>query len=149
MTNMLAVPAGKIKIVLIDDDDVDAMGIERSLSKLTFVDEIVRGTDGHEALDILLHTDVTKHPYLILLDLNMPRMNGLELLEKMREHPLLLSSVVFVLSTSNDQHDMLAAYQKNIAGFIVKDKFKRGYQPLIDLLTSYYQLVDLPALQTL
>ena len=145
MTNMLAVPSGKIKIVLIDDDDVDAMGVERSLNKLKFVDEIVRATDGHEALDLLLHTDVTKHPYIILLDLNMPRMNGFEFLEQLREHPLLSGSVVFVLSTSNDQQDKLKAYKKQIAGFIVKDKFKLGYQPLIDLLTSYYTLIDLPA----
>ena len=144
MTTKPAVPFGKLSIILIDDDDVDAMGVDRSLSKLNFLHDIVRARDGYEALDILLNTGITNQPYIILLDLNMPRMNGLEFLERIRKHSLLLSAVVFVLSTSDDQHDMLAAYQKQVAGYIVKDKFKRGYQPLIDLLTSYYQLVDLP-----
>ena len=136
--------AKSISILLVDDDDVDAMGVERALNKFALLSPVIRARDGYEAFDILLNPNGVHQPYIILLDINMPRMNGLEFLDNLRKHPSLSSSVVFILSTSNDKQDKIAAYQNNAAGYILKNQFKDGYQPLINLLGQYGNVVELP-----
>lgn len=136
--------AKSISILLVDDDDVDAMGVERALNQFKLLTPVIRARDGYEAFDILLNPNAVHQPYIILLDINMPRMNGLEFLDNLRKHPSLSSSVVFILSTSNDKQDQIAAYQKNAAGYILKNQFKDGYQPLINLLEQYGNVVELP-----
>ena len=81
---------------------------------------------------------------MILLDLNMPRMGGLELLNTLRNDPSLETSVVFVLTTSKDDEDKLAAYKQHIAGYIVKEKLDDGFEDLVKLLDHYWRLVELP-----
>lgn len=88
-----------VTILLVEDDDVDAQGVERSLRKRKIANEIVRAVDGLDAL-ALLQEDKVKRPYIILLDLQMPRMSGLEFLKKLRSDPQHDLSVVFVLTTS-------------------------------------------------
>lgn len=136
--------AKSISILLVDDDDVDAMGVERALNQFKLLNPVIRARDGYEAFDILLNPNAVNQPYIILLDINMPRMNGLEFLGNLRKHPTLSSAVVFILSTSNDKQDKIAAYQKNAAGYILKNQFKDGYQPLISLLGQYGNVVELP-----
>ena len=130
-------------ILLVEDDDIDALSVMRAFSKLKIANPIVRAKDGIEALEILKNQEV-EHPYLILLDLNMPRMGGLELLNTLRHDPSLESSVVFVLTTSKDDQDKLAAYKQHIAGYIVKEKLDDGFEDLVKLLDHYWRLVELP-----
>lgn len=130
-------------ILLVEDDDVDAMGVKRAFKKLKIINPIVRAKDGVDALELLREGSVSK-PYLILLDLNMPRMGGLELLAELRDDESLRDSVVFVLTTSKDDEDKVAAYKKNIAGYIVKEKLQHGFDELVKLLDHYWRLVELP-----
>ena len=130
-------------IILVEDDDIDAMSVERAFKKLKIINPIVRAKDGLSALEILQQGAVTK-PYLMLLDLNMPRMGGLELLAKLRSDEHLKNTVVFVLTTSKDDEDKLAAYDKNIAGYIVKENLQYGFDELVKLLDHYWRIVELP-----
>jgi CheY-like chemotaxis protein len=130
-------------ILLVEDDDIDAMSVTRAFGKMKIANSIVRAKDGVEALEILRGGDV-KHPYLILLDLNMPRMGGLELLNIIRNDPQLETSVIFVLTTSKDDEDKLSAYKQHIAGYIVKEKLDEGFEGLVKMLDHYWRLVELP-----
>lgn len=130
-------------ILLVEDDDIDAMSVQRAFRRMKIANPIVRAKDGIEALDILLQGAI-EQPYLILLDLNMPRMGGLELLNTIRNSPQLELSVVFVLTTSKDDEDKLKAYQHHVAGYIVKESLDEGFEQLVQMLDHYWRLVELP-----
>jgi CheY-like chemotaxis protein len=130
-------------ILLVEDDDIDAMSVERAFKRMQVANSVVRAKDGIEALKILRDGDV-RRPYLVLLDLNMPRMGGLELLEIIRNDAKLSSNVVFVLTTSKDDEDKLAAYEQHVAGYIVKESFDKGFDSLVSMLDHYWKLVELP-----
>lgn len=130
-------------ILLVEDDDIDAMIVERAFKKLRIVNPIVRAKDGILALELLRSTTVSR-PYIILLDLNMPRMGGLEMLEELRGDKNLTNNVVFVLTTSKDDEDKFAAYSQNIAGYILKESLQDGFDDLVNLLDHYWRIVELP-----
>ena len=133
-----------VSILLVDDDDVDAMGIERALNKLRLANPFYRARDGIEGLEILRDKAIDQ-PYMLLLDLNMPRMSGIEMLKELRSDPQLSGTVVFVLTTSDDDQDKVAAYNEHIAGYIVKTKLDTGFDQLLQLLDHYWRLVELPS----
>lgn len=135
-----------ISILLVDDDDIDAMGVERALKKLKLANPLFRARDGIEGLEMLRARKVNQ-PYLLLLDLNMPRMSGIEMLKELRNDPNLRSTVVFVLTTSDDDKDKVAAYNEHIAGYIVKNKLDTGFDDLLKLLDHYWRLVEFPVNQ--
>ncbi|OUS12802.1 two-component system response regulator [Gammaproteobacteria bacterium 53_120_T64] len=130
-------------ILLVDDDDVDAMGIERALKKMKLANPFYRARDGIEGLEMLRNKSI-EQPYMLLLDLNMPRMTGIEMLKELRSDPTLRGTVVFVLTTSDEDQDKLAAYNEHIAGYIVKTKLDTGFDELLKLLDCYWRLVELP-----
>jgi len=132
-----------ITILLIEDDDVDAKGVERSFNKRRIANPIIRAHDGQEAIEMLQQGDI-KAPYLILLDLQMPRMNGLEFLRAMRADPNLSSSVVFVLTTSRAEADILEGYKNHIAGYFVKEDVGSNFSDMIDMLEGYWKIAYLP-----
>jgi CheY-like chemotaxis protein len=136
-----------IRILLVEDDDGDAKAVERTFFKTRNAKSIVRAVDGIEALEILQGTDLRprlQKPYLLLVDLNLPRMNGLELVAAIREDPQLRDTVVFVLTTSNRQQDKNAAYALKVAGYIPKEKAGENFQNLFNLVDSYRRIVELP-----
>lgn len=130
-------------ILLVEDDDVDAMSVKRAFKKLKIGNPIIRAKDGIVALDMLKENSISK-PFLILLDLNMPRMGGLEFLAELRNDEYLKNSVVFVLTTSKDDEDKFAAYAKNIAGYVLKERLQHGFDELVKLLDHYWRIVELP-----
>ena len=132
-----------VSILLVDDDDVDAMGIERALNKMKLANPFYRARDGVEGLEMLREKAVDQ-PYMLLLDLNMPRMSGIEMLKELRSDPHLRGTVVFVLTTSDDDKDKVAAYNEHISGYIVKTKLDTGFEELMKLLDHYWRLVELP-----
>jgi len=132
-----------VSILLVDDDDVDAMGVERALNKMRLANPFFRARDGIEGLE-MLRAKAVDQPYMVLLDLNMPRMNGIEMLKELRRDANLKSTVVFVLTTSDEDQDKLATYNENIAGYIVKTKLDTGFDELLQLLEHYWRLVELP-----
>ncbi len=130
-------------ILLAEDDDIDAKIVERAFKKLRIANPIVRAKDGVMALELLRNGTVSC-PYIILLDLNMPKMGGLEMLEELRRDEKLSDSIVFVLTTSKDDEDKTAAYNQNIAGYIVKERLQNGFDELVKLLDYYWRIVELP-----
>ena len=91
-----------VTLLLVEDDDFDVMTIEREFVKQKIGNQIIRACDGQEALE-LLQNGMIPSPYVILLDLNMPRMDGFEFLNQIRADKQLSNSVVFVLTTSKEE----------------------------------------------
>lgn len=135
--------------LLVDDDMISIMAMKRALKKLKIVNKTMVAKDGQEALDILraAAADFSEGlpPFIVTLDLNMPRMNGLEFLESVRADPDLQRIVVFVFSTSDMPHDIQAAYSQNVAGYLVKENASETFSEALEMLGSYSRIVELPA----
>jgi CheY-like chemotaxis protein len=134
----------EVSLLIVDDDDIDAISLERALRKLRLLNTLFRARDGREALELLRSGQIPA-PYIILLDLNMPRMNGLEFLEALRTDPLLTHAVVFVLTTSKSDEDLVAAYRKHVAGYVFKQHMDRDFMEVMGLIEHYWRIVELPA----
>lgn len=133
----------EVTLLIVDDDDIDAIALERALRKLRLLNTVLRARDGREALE-LLRTGAVPAPYIILLDLNMPRMNGLEFLNILRTDPQLTHAVVFVLTTSKSDEDLVAAYRNHVAGYVFKQHMDRDFLEVIGFIEHYWRLVELP-----
>lgn len=142
-----ALETAAVRILLVEDDDLDVMAIRRALSKARIANPIVVASDGIEAFEILRgengHSPLPR-PYLILLDLNMPRMNGIEFLTELRSDPQLRDSIVFVLTTSDADTDVMRAYDNLIAGYMVKGKAGDDFFELIGMLDHYWRVIEFP-----
>lgn len=137
----------EVRILLVEDDEVDVMRVERGFRQLRIVNEIVRAKDGIEALQILRGMDGRdrlESPFLVLLDINLPRMSGLEFLAELRSDEALKVTVVFVLTTSKNDEDRLEAYRHNVAGFMLKDEAGREFVKAMEMLECYWRVVELP-----
>ena len=136
-----------VTILIVDDDQVDVRAITRALRRECIDNPIEAVGNGQEALELLRGENgkaPLSWPYIILLDLNMPRMNGLEFLEVIRNDPALSSSIVFILSTSNEDRDKTAAYKKNVAGYIVKSSVGKDFMNLVSMLEKFVITVRFP-----
>ena len=135
-----------MNILLVEDDDVAAESVIRSLRKVSPQIDVEVAENGKAALELLgglgEATKINK-PFLVLLDLNMPVMNGFEFLEHIRNSENLSDIVVFVLTTSNDDRDKTAAYHHNVAGYMVKSAVGPQFSKLAHLLDSYQHAVSL------
>jgi CheY-like chemotaxis protein len=137
----------ELTVLLVDDDDVVWEAVERSFLQHGFRHELICAADGHEALQILRSQHPSKQiagPLVILLDLNMPRMNGFEFLAEVRADESLRSHVVFILTTSGDERDRTRAYAEHVAGYMVKDAVGPQFAKLSQLLSRYRESVKLP-----
>lgn len=136
----------KLNILLVEDDDVAAEAVERSLKKIDPEVTVVQADNGKIGLDILNHSHSTlkiQTPFVVLLDLNMPVMNGFEFLEQIRSDLRLKDIVIFVLTTSNDDHDRTRAYHNNVAGYMVKSAVGPQFAKLATLLEAYKNAVEM------
>jgi CheY-like chemotaxis protein len=135
-----------IDVLVIDDDDLTVEMVRRSLSKFGASYRVVGAADGQDGLEVLRKTSdrTVDRPCLILLDLNMPRMNGFEFLEELRNDANLLDSVVFVLSTSDADADRVRAYQEQIAGYMIKSSIGPQFSRLSTFLMQYAATVAFP-----
>jgi len=141
------IPMKQASLLVVEDDDIDAKGIERAFKKLKVANPIYRVKDGLEALALLrgeAGLTALEKPYIILLDLNMPRMSGIEFLEAIRHDSTLYDTIVFVLTTSKADQDRTAAYKNNVAGYIVKSDVQHGFYNVLDLIDNYWKIVELP-----
>ena len=139
--------SNSLTILLIEDDDVAAESVKRSLSKMGVAFPVVWAEDGLVGLAVLRGQDPARRvqrPLVILLDLNMPRMNGFEFLQQLRADPDLQDEVVFVLTTSDVDADRTRAYHEQIAGYMVKSAVGPQFSKLAQLLLSYASAVKLP-----
>ncbi len=132
-----------LNVLLVEDDDVAAESVVRSLKKVVPEVPIVNARHGREALEMINEPGKIKSPYIVLLDLNMPVMDGFEFLEEVRSIPDLSNTVIFVLTTSNDDRDRTQAYHHNVAGYMVKSAVGPQFSKLAHLLRSYKDAVEL------
>ena len=136
-----------LNILLVEDDDVAAESVMRGLSRNGIDAPVVWAQDGEVALRVLRGADPERkapRPRVVLLDLNMPRMNGFEFLQHARADPVLRDEVVFVLTTSDTDADRMRAYHENVAGYMVKASVGPQFAKLAHLLQSYRHAVHLP-----
>ena len=136
-----------VNILLVDDDEIDVETVKMELRDHRIANPVHVARDGVEALEILRGENGRKKlgaPYLVLLDINMPRMNGHEFLEAIRQDEEHKRAIVFVLTTSNDDADRFAAHQHNVAEYIVKDHAGDNFHNAIKLLEHYWKVVEFP-----
>lgn len=137
-----------VTILIVDDDQVDLRAVRRGLTKNKIANPVREASDGQQALDMLRGVNGqvrVPRPYLILLDLNMPRMNGIRFLEEIRRDPELTDSIVFVLTTSNADQDRIDSYKHHVAGYIVKSDAGMEFLKLIQLLERFVLVVQFPS----
>jgi CheY-like chemotaxis protein len=130
-----------VTILLVEDDEVDVKALRWAFDKLKIANPLVVARDGIEALDLL--QDMSR-PFLIITDINMPRMNGIELLRKIRQSDKLRDSIVFALTTSNDEQDKIDAYDLNVAGYMLKTDMGTSFTRAISMIDNYWKVVEFP-----
>lgn len=135
-----------VSILLVEDDDGDAKAVRRAFATARISNPIIRLTNGASALEFLRQENEAgpMQRYILLVDVNMPLMNGHEMVARLRETPGLNRSIVFMLTTSKDQRDINAAYDNHVAGYILKQTAGRDFLKLMDLLGGYWRLVEFP-----
>jgi CheY-like chemotaxis protein len=136
-----------INILLVEDNTIDIKAVERAFRAKKISNPIHIAHNGLEALDVLRGTNGKQQllqPYIVLLDLNMPRMSGLEFLAEIRDDELLKRSIVFVLTTSEDDRDKAAAYDKQVAGYLSKHDAGGDFLNVIQLLEQFQVSVHFP-----
>jgi len=136
-----------VKFLLVDDDEVDVMAVRRAFDAARVPCSLIVASDGLEAFDKLRGrngTPALTRPYIVLLDLNMPRMNGIEFLRELRADPEHRNAVVFVLTTSREKAHKEEAYGFNVAGYIVKSEATEDFVEMARMLDLFRRLVALP-----
>lgn len=152
-----------VSLLLVEDDPLDVTAMKRALRKQRIANPMFVARDGLEAIEALrgqrelpcflaAEDSLTESPdpakvsspYLILLDLNMPRMSGLEFLEELRGDNAIRNSIVFVLTTSDSDRDVISAYDNCVAGYLLKDRVGDDFIDLLSLLDHYWRLVEFP-----
>ncbi len=131
-------------ILLIEDDDVDVMTVERVLRDLKIANQLVSTSNGEEALEYL-RTNGNKKPCVILLDLNMPKMNGAEFLKIVKKDEALKKIPVVVLTTSSQQQDIVESFKLGAAGYMVKSVDYGKFVETIRTINLYWTLSELPS----
>ena len=125
--------------------DVDML--RRGLKKINAMGDLIRAKDGREALDILnaqSSQDVLQHPFVILLDINMPRMNGHEFLASLRKDPEISDSRVIVFTTSDNPKDVRRAYRQNAMGYVVKPDTAVELQDALKTIWNFWDKCSHP-----
>jgi CheY-like chemotaxis protein len=133
-----------LNILLVEDDAVDVMNVRRAFDKSHIMNPLFVAGDGVEALEKLRSGEIPRGRRLVLLDLNLPRMNGIEFLRELRKDPELLPTSVVVLTTSNDERDKVEAYNLNVAGYLLKPVAFDSFCELMVALNKFWTLVELP-----
>ncbi|MCU0546105.1 MAG: response regulator [Oscillatoriaceae cyanobacterium Prado104] len=138
----------KIHILLVEDDEVDVMNVRRAFKKNNIVNPLYIAANGLEAL-AMLRGETGSEPVipaerrLILLDLNMPKMNGIEFLRELRLDRALRSIPTIVLTTSNEDRDKVEAYNLNVAGYILKPVTFSNFVEVVATLNKYWMLSEI------
>jgi CheY-like chemotaxis protein len=133
----------ELHILLVDDDEVDVMNVQRAFEKNRITNPVHVASNGIEALAKLRDGSVGARR-LVLLDLNMPRMNGIEFLRTIRADEALRPTCVVVLTTSNEERDKVEAYRLNVAGYLLKPVTFVNFVDVMATLNKYWTLVEMP-----
>ena len=139
----MRVMRGNKPLLLVEDDEVDVLTVRRALRDLRVANDLMVAGDGEEALAILRDSE-NPRPALILLDLNMPRMNGLEFLRAAREEEVARGIPIVVLTTSRQDQDIFEGFDLNVAGYMVKPVDYRKFVEVMQAIDLYWTLSELP-----
>ena len=135
-------------ILLVEDDKVDVMNVQRSFKKANIANPLFVAGNGLEALAILEDksemVQMPKSRRLVLLDLNMPKMGGIEFLKELRKDPDLRRTPVIVLTTSDQERDRVEAYDLNVAGYLLKPVTFANFAEVMTALNRYWTLCKIP-----
>jgi CheY-like chemotaxis protein len=130
-----------VNILLVEDDDIDVRAFLWTFKQLKIANPVTVAKDGVEGWEKL---QALTRPYLIVMDINMPRMNGLELLKKIRESEKHKDSIVFMLTTSTDEQDKFDAYNLNVAGYMLKSDMGASFNRAVEMVENYWKVVEFP-----
>jgi CheY-like chemotaxis protein len=133
-----------LNVLLVEDDEVDVMNVRRAFKKNHIANPLWVAGNGIEALEALRGDQMPRERRLVLLDLNMPKMNGIEFLRELRADPELHGTPVVVLTTSDDERDRVEAYNLNVAGYILKPVTFMNFVEAMATLNKYWTLVEMP-----
>lgn len=133
-----------LNILLVEDDEVDVMNIRRAFKKGNITNPLFVAGNGLEALDMLRKDELPRARRLVLLDLNMPKMNGIEFLRALRADPELSPTPVVVLTTSDAERDKVEAYNLHVAGYLLKPVTFASFCETMASLNKYWALVEMP-----
>ncbi|MCP4152628.1 MAG: response regulator [bacterium] len=138
-----------VPILLVEDDDVDAENVSRALKKNKIVNPLYITCHGEDALAFLRHTtpyeaeELFPRPGIILLDLNMPVMNGLEFLGIIKADDSLKSIPVIILTTSREESDRVESFKLSVAGYIIKPIEFESFVKAVKTIELYWTLSEL------
>ena len=136
-----------LNVLLVEDDLIDVMNVKRAFKKSQMHHTLSIAENGAVGWNMLTGSDQVKaidRPHIILLDINMPKMNGLEFLRKIRSSDLLKDITVFIMTTSDKHSDILEAHKLNIAGYILKPLNLDQYLDKIIRLKQYWEICEFP-----
>lgn len=134
-------------ILLVDDDELDVRCVQKAFKEQKISNPLLRASNGRKALEILRGgggQPPLPRPYLILLDLKLPKMNGIEFLTELRQDAALEDSIVFVLTTSDDDRDKIAAYKQHVAGYLLKQDAGDEFLDAVRMLDYFTLSVHFP-----
>ncbi len=129
-------------ILLVEDDQVDALTVQRAFKQLEIPNKILHVENGEEALDLLVSNEI--RPCIILLDLNMPKMNGLEFLEIAKKDESIKSIPIIILTTSKEHQDRITSFNYSVAGYMVKPVDYNEFLEMVKTITKYWSNSELP-----
>jgi len=133
----------QMPILLVEDDDVDVMTMRRALKDLRIANPLFVAGDGEAALEVL-RDSAKARPCVILLDLNMPRMGGIEFLGVVKADAVLKSIPVIVLTTSREESDRVETFQLSVAGYMIKPADYKQFVEVVRTIDLYWTLSELP-----
>jgi CheY-like chemotaxis protein len=133
-------------VLLVEDDSIDAMTVQRAFKDLKLGNKLAHSINGEEGLNYLRNSE-NEEPCVILLDLNMPRMNGIEFLKVIKEDEHLKRIPVIVLTTSNEERDVVESFRLSVAGYIVKPVDYTKFVEAIRTIDLYWTLSEMPELE--
>ena len=136
-----------VSILLVEDDRIDAKAFLRAIEQVRISNPVTVARDGVEAWELLSGANDGKpfpRPNIVILDINMPRMSGIELLRKIRADKNLRDLIVFVLTTSNDDQDKIEAFNLNVAGYMLKSDMGNSFMRAVELVDKYWRVVEFP-----
>jgi CheY-like chemotaxis protein len=137
-----------VQLLHVEDDTLCLMGLNRAFKAANIANPVSFAHDGIEALEVLRGTHGRTRlprPFLILLDLNMPRMDGIEFLKELRSDEDLKKSIVFIMTTSDADEDKVKAYNLGVAGYILKSNPANAFLEATALLDTYWRVVEFTA----
>ncbi|KAF5415845.1 MAG: putative methanogenesis regulatory protein FilR2 [Candidatus Methanogaster sp.] len=132
-----------LEIMLVDDDTVDVMTVKRALRDINGTNPLIVASDGEDALSYL-GDEGNNRPGIILLDLNMPRMNGIEFLTAAKKNGVLKNIPVVVLTTSREEQDKVDSFNLGVSGYMVKPVDYARFVEVMKTINLYRTLSELP-----